>query len=447
MTVFMHSARFAAVQLRYHGCIIGFSTVSGIPVTLALPYICLAAAAFITTLVLTPFAKKIAVRVGAVDYPSKRRINTKPTPRLGGLAIFGGLIVACALQIYGTINWGWPSALIPHPSMEINYPMLALSFLVIFVTGAADDILQLTPKMKLAGQLIAAIIAAASGLLINVVVNPFASGGEISLGFFAYPITIIYLVAYANIINLIDGLDGLACGISAIAACSMFSFAILGGRSDAAALSIALIGACLGFLRYNFHPASIFMGDSGSLLLGFALGSISLLNVTRTAALTSLIIPLIVAGVPIIDTFSAIIRRMRAHVSIGQADKGHIHHRLIEEGYDQRQAVLLIYLWCILLNLGAAAINQVEVQWRIAIFLALLLLSAGFAMRLHLFEPVLRHHYNPKTQQDEIVTPDNPAFAQEVEAERDHHEQIRSKLKTKARRDASGSKGGTGNGR
>ena len=225
----------------------------------------------------------------------------------------------------------------------------------------------------------------------------------------------------------------------------MFSFAILGGRSDAAALSIALIGACLGFLRYNFHPASIFMGDSGSLLLGFALGSISLLNVTRTAALTSLIIPLIVAGVPIIDTFSAIIRRMRAHVSIGQADKGHIHHRLIEEGYDQRQAVLLIYLWCILLNLGAAAINQVEVQWRIVIFLALLLLSAGFAMRLHLFEPVLRHHYNPKTQQDEIVTPDNPAFAQEVEAEREHHEQIRSKLKTKARRGASGSKGGAGN--
>ena len=107
--------------------------------------------------------------------------------------------------------------------------------------------------------------------------------------------------------------------------------------------------------------------------------------------------------------------------------------------------MLLIYLWCILLNLGAAAINQVEVQWRIVIFLALLLLSAGFAMRLHLFEPVLRHHYNPKTQQDEIVTPDNPAFAQEVEAEREHHEQIRSKLKTKARRGASGSKGGAGN--
>ena len=135
------------------------------------------------------------------------------------------------------------------------------------------------------------------------------------------------------------------------------------------------------------------------------------------------------AGVPIIDTFSAIIRRMRAHVSIGQADKGHIHHRLIQGGYDQRQAVLLIYLWCILLNLGAAAINQVEVFWRFVIFLVLLALSAAFAFRLHLFEPVLRHHYNPKTKKDEIVTPDDEAFADEVRAERRQHQERIAKLK------------------
>ena len=297
-----------------------------------LPYICLALAAFATTYVLTPVVKKIAIKLDAVDYPSKRRVNTVPTPRMGGLAVFAGLIVACALQIFGTLNWGWPSALVPHPSMDINYPMLGLSFLTIVATGALDDVLQLSPKAKLAGQVIAAMLAASSGLLIHAIVNPFEAGGEISLGFFAYPITIIYLVAYTNIINLIDGLDGLATGISAIAGCSMFSFAILAGRGDAAAISAALIGSCIAFLRYNFHPAKIFLGDSGSLLLGFALGSISLLNVSRTAALTSLIIPLIVAGVPIIDTFSAIIRRMRAHVSIGQADKGHIHHRLIQGG-------------------------------------------------------------------------------------------------------------------
>lgn len=384
-----------------------------------IPYICIAAAALVTTFALTPLAKRLAIRLDAVDYPSRRRINTVPTPRLGGLAVFGGLIAACTVQILGTWYLGWPSALVPHPSMAINYPMLAISFLLIVITGAVDDVISLSPKMKLAGQILAAVVAASSGLLIHDVVNPFEAGTYLHLGWMSFPITVVYLVAYTNIINLIDGLDGLATGISTIAAATMFSFAVLAHRADAAALSAALIGACLAFLRYNFHPASIFLGDSGSLLLGFALGSVSLLNVSRTAALTSLIIPLIVAGVPILDTFSAIIRRKRAHVSIGQADKGHIHHRLIQEGYDQRQAVLLIYGWCILLSLGASAINQVSVFMRFVIFIALLASSAAFALHLHLFEPVLRHHYNPKTHKDELVAPDNPAFAEEVRAARE----------------------------
>ena len=396
----------------------------------ALPYICVAAAALLVTWALTPLARRIAMRAGAIDYPSKRRINTEPTPRLGGLAVFAGLAVACLLQIHGTLNWGWPSALVPHPSMVIDYPLLGLSFVLIVGIGAADDILQLAPKVKFAGQLVAAIVAASSGLLIHSVINPFGPG-FLQLGWLAYPITVLYLVAFTNVINLINGLDGLATGISGIAACSMFTFAILAGRTDAAALSIALFGACLGFLRYNFHPASIFLGDSGSLLLGFALGAISLLSVSRTAALTSLIMPLIVAGVPIIDTFSAIVRRMRAHVSIGQADKGHIHHRLIQEGYDQRQAVLLIYAWCLLLSLGAIVINQVTVGVRVLIFLVLLICSALFARRLHLFEPVLRHHYNPKTHRDEIVTPDDPAFAVEERVQREVHEERIQQLEEK----------------
>ncbi|MDY4040754.1 MAG: MraY family glycosyltransferase [Collinsella sp.] len=379
---------------------------------LAIPYIYLALAAFITTLACTPLARRIAIRLDAVDYPSKRRINTSPIPRLGGLAVFAGLALACALQIVGTIAWGWPSALIPHPSMAIDYPLLAIAFLIIVATGAVDDVVQLSPRMKLAGQVLAALVAAASGLLIHAVVNPFGAG-EIDLGWLSYPVTIVYLVAYSNIINLIDGLDGLATGVSAIAAGSMFSFAILAGRADAAALSIALIGACLAFLRYNFHPASIFLGDSGALMLGFALGTISLLNVSRVAALTSMIMPLIVAGVPILDTLSAIVRRKRAHISIGQADKGHIHHRLIQEGFDQKQAVLLIYAWTILLSLGAATINQVEVTWRVVIFLILLASSIAFALRLHLFEPVLLHHYNAADDEDELITPDDPAFAEE----------------------------------
>lgn len=387
-----------------------------------IPFICIAAAAFVTTYVLTPLAKRLAVRTDAVDYPSKRRINTKPVPRLGGLAVFAGLIVGTCVALAGTRLLGWPPIFVPHPSLAISYPMLVVSFVLMVATGAADDIVQLSPKAKFAGQLVAAGMAVWGGLVIRQIVNPFVPGTFIELGWIAYPATVIYLVAFTNIINLIDGLDGLASGISCIAATSMLSFALLAGRMDAAALSCGIVGSCLAFLRYNFHPASIFLGDSGSLLLGFSLGVISLLNVSRTAALTSLLIPLIVAGVPIIDTFSAIIRRMRAHVSIGQADKGHIHHRLIQEGYDQKQAVLLIYAWCILLSLGAAAINQVEVAIRIAIFVVLLVCSAFFAMRLHLFEPVLRHHYNAKTHQDEIVTPDDPAFAdEEAKAQSERH--------------------------
>lgn len=381
----------------------------------AMPFICVAAASLITTYLCVPLAKRLAYKVNAIDYPSKRRINTKPVARLGGLAVFAGLCAALIVEIAGIKLLDWPPILIPHPSMDINYPMLGLSFLIIVGTGTIDDIYSLSPKKKLAGQVLAACIAAAGGLLIGRVVNPFVPGTEIELGLLAYPITIVYLVAFTNIINLIDGLDGLATGISGIASLSMFSFAVLSHRGDAAALAISLFGACLAFLRYNFHPATIFLGDSGSLLLGFGLGTISLLNVSRTAALTSLIIPLIVAGVPIIDTLSAIVRRKRAHVSIGQADKGHIHHRLIQEGFDQRQAVLLIYAWCFILSLGAVVINQVAVAPRILIFIVLLACSAMFATRLHLFEPVLRHHYNPKTKRDEIVSPEDEGFAEEEE--------------------------------
>ena len=178
---------------------------------------------------------------------------------------------------------------------------------------------RLKPKQKLAGQVLAALIACIGGLKIGVIINPFAPG-EIMLGWLAYPITVIYLVAFTNIINLIDGLDGLATGICGIASFTMFTMAMLSGRIDAAALSIALFGSCVAFLHYNFNPASIFLGDSGSLLLGFALGSISLLNVSRTAALTSLIIPLILAGVPIIDTFLSLIH-------IYRSDRTHRAHR------------------------------------------------------------------------------------------------------------------------
>lgn len=378
------------------------------------PYLCLFLASLLVSMLATPLARRIAVRVGAVDYPNARRINKRPVPRMGGIAIFCGIVAAFVVQFLGTTYLGWPVVLVPSPRLEVNYWLLVLAFLTIFATGLLDDRYTLRPRQKLAGQILAATLAVAGGLVIGDISNPLG-GPFISLGWLAYPVTVVYLVAYTNIINLIDGLDGLAAGISALASLTMFALSVLAGRLDAAALSIAVAGSSLGFLRYNFHPASIFMGDSGALTLGFALGTVSLLSVTRFAGLTTIIVPLVIAAVPIIDTFSAIVRRLRGHVSIGHADRGHIHHRLMAEGFDQRQAVLLMYAWTALLCAGSIVMTQVDTIPRIVIFAVLLGASFAFARHLHLFEPVLLHHYDPRTGEDELVTPADDAFEEEAE--------------------------------
>ena len=391
-----------------------------------IPYLCLFLAALVATLVSTPLARRIAITVDAVDYPNARRINKEPIPRMGGIAIFLGIVAAFVVQYLGTTHLGWPAVLVPSPKMQIDYWLLVLAFLAIFFTGLLDDRFSLTPLQKLVGQVVASTLAVAAGLVIGDISNPFVPG-FVSLGWLAYPITVIYLVAYTNIINLIDGLDGLAAGISAIASITMFALALMAGRLDAAALSVAVAGASLGFLRYNFNPASIFMGDSGALTLGFALGVSSLLSVTRVAGLTTIIVPLVIAAVPIIDTFSAIVRRLRGHTGISHADRGHIHHRLLAEGFDQRQAVLLMYAWTALLCVGSLVMTQVDTLPRIAIFCVLLGVSMLFAWHLHLFEPVLLHHYDPKTGEDELVSPADDAFEEEAEKLHEHERRFHRK--------------------
>ena len=382
-------------------------------------FLCLFAVALVTTLAVTPLARRLAIRLDAVDYPSARRINTEPIPRMGGIAIFAGIAAAFLVVIVGTALFDWPAMLVTSSAMNVDYVLLAVSFVVIFATGLVDDKVSLRPWQKLTGQAVAATIAVASGLIIGDITNPFEAHDVIELGWVAYPVTVLYLVSYVNIINLIDGLDGLAAGISAIASLTMFVLALAAGRVDSAVLSLAVVGASLGFLNYNFHPASIFMGDSGSLTLGFALGVASLLSVTRVAGLTTIIVPLVVAAVPIIDTLSAIVRRLRAHVSIGQADKGHIHHRLMSEGFDQRQTVLLIYAWTALMCVGAIVMTLVITSARVVIFCVLLVLSGVFAARLHLLEPVLRHHYDPSTGEDELVGPGDEAFEEAAARDRE----------------------------
>lgn len=390
-----------------------------------IPYLCIFVTALIVAVATTPLAQKIAHKLGAIDYPNKRRINKVPIPRMGGIALFIAIACAFTVEYLGTTFLGWPTILTPAPHfLSMNYQVLVLGFVVIFLTGAIDDVRSLKPLQKLVGQIIAAVIAVAAGITIGVIINPFTAA-PLNLGVFTYPITVLYLVAYVNIFNLIDGLDGLASGIAGIASFTMFSLAVFAKRPDAATLAISLTGATLGFLRYNFYPARIFLGDSGSLLIGYTLGIVSLLSVTRVAGLTTIMVPLVIAAVPILDTFSAIIRRKRAHISIGQADKGHIHHRLIQEGFNQKQAVLLMYAWTAVLCLGTFIMTQVEVGPRIVIFILLFILSAVIALRLHLFRPVLLHHTNPQTGTDELISPENPAFAAEEEKfEEEHHDHL-----------------------
>lgn len=390
---------------------------------------CVFLSAGLGSALITPAVRQLAWKLGVVDKPSARRVNKKPIPRMGGAAIFFGLAVAMLVR-YGV------EAIIGHAEitlssryyLNVNFWIVGAAFVVIFLTGLLDDIFSLKPIQKLAGQIIAASIAAAGGLIIGNVVDPFSAYGFVDLGWLAYPATVIYLVAYANIINLIDGLDGLSSGITCIASTTMFVLSIWAGRFDAALLSAAIAGTTLGFLVHNSYPATIFMGDSGSLTLGFALGTISLLSVTRWAGLTTIIVPLVVAGIPIIDTFSAIVRRTRAHVSFATADRGHIHHRLMAHGYNQRQAVLLMYGWTALLCVGSLIMTQVNTLPRIAIFVMLLTMSAFFAKYLHLFEPVLLHHTDPKTGEDELITPKDPDFDEEIkqlhEEEHEHLEEL-----------------------
>ena len=367
--------------------------------------------ALLATLLATPLAKCIAQHLGAIDKPDERRINKVPIPRMGGIGIALGLVAAVAVQVAGTKLLGWPTVFVPHMQLQgVDYKLLTVAVVIVFLTGAIDDVRNLKPRQKLLGQILAACVAAASGLVIGNVANPFTAE-LIPIGWLAYPITVVYLMAFTNVINLIDGLDGLAAGITAISCAAMFYLSYEAHQIDAAVLACILAGCCLGFLRYNFNPASIFMGDCGSNMLGFLLGVIALLGVNRVAAATTLIVPLVIAGVPIIDTFAAIVRRRRGHTAISQADTGHIQHRLIKQGFDQRQAALMIYGWSILLAAGAIIMTKVALPLRFVVFILLVSVSAVFIRKLHLFKPVLLHRYNPKTHTDEIVS------AEQVEEE------------------------------
>lgn len=347
----------------------------------------LIAVALVVTYLVTPVVRRITVRAGLVDAGGGRKVHTREMSRLGGIALFAGIAAAVVAQFAGEVFGHWTPVLTVADGPL--YGTLA-GLVVIFAIGLVDDVRGLSPGVKFAGQLVAAAIPIAMGLRVEFVGNPI-DGGLFQLGLLSYPVTALWIVGFANVINLIDGLDGLAAGISAIAAASFLVLAVQMNQLVAAVLAAALIGACGGFLRYNFNPASIIMGDSGALTLGFLLAAMSLHGVMKSVAAITLVVPLLVIGVPVFDTASAIIRRWRHGRPIQEADNGHIHHRLLHRGFTQRQTVLVIYAWSIALAVGGYAMRFVESWVKLVVFGMLAVLSGLMASWLGLFEQAHIH--------------------------------------------------------
>lgn len=351
--------------------------------------------AFVVTFALVPLVRKLAIRLDAIDYPSERRINTKATPRLGGLAMFGGLVAAALAELFVIFVAKDPLVYHSLMVMDINYILVGLGIVVVCAVGVLDDIFKLSPGLKMLGLSMAGLLIALGGVQLATIANPFGSG-LIHFGWLTYPLTVLYLIAFANIINLIDGLDGLAAGIVAIAAFSLFIVAFGKGRIEAALISIVLLGVTLAFLRFNHYPASIFMGDSGSLMLGMLVGVISLTGTMRSPTVIVFIVPIVIAGVPLLDTAAAIVRRVREKKPIQEADTNHVHHRLVNKGFSPKISVYIIWGWTAVLAIGGIAISNTHGLLVIVIFAVLLIFSAILLWRIGLFEPALKHHYSTR---------------------------------------------------
>ncbi len=352
------------------------------------------AIAFVVTYVMVPVSKRIALRIGAIDYPGNRRVNTVPIPRCGGIALFVGFMAAFAFVVVEAQTYG-RSMLDFVMERDVNLVLMVLGITIMFVAGLIDDIYQIRAKVKFFWQIVACVVVYISGISIDVMVNPL-NGQLFSLGWFDGIITVAYLLGFVNVTNLIDGLDGLAAGLAAIVSLCLFALVIGNGSFTISAMCLALIGVCLAFLRYNFYPATVFMGDCGSLFLGLIVGIVSIMGVVRTASIVLMLVPVVIAGVPVVDTASAIIRRMRGHKHIDEADLGHVHHRLLNRGFDQRKSVLILYGWSALLGVAGVAVGMIDGPGRFVVLAVMAAVVALAIWKLGLFKPVLQHYYDSK---------------------------------------------------
>ncbi|MBI5401775.1 MAG: hypothetical protein HY959_00085 [Ignavibacteriae bacterium] len=305
------------------------------------------------SLISTPLIIKLAFKIGAIDKPDNRKIHKTPTPRLGGVGIFSSFIITLIV-----VEYFFPQANISGLNNNLNLLLISLSLIIVLLLGIFDDVRTLKPGPKFFIQLIAATLIYVSGFQISSITNPFTEQ-LFYLGIFSFPLTILWITGITNAFNLIDGLDGLATGIAVIAGLTIFAISLLNNDITSAVIGMTLAGSLFGFLRFNFNPAKIFLGDSGSLFVGFSLAILSIQSSTKGSTAFSLIIALLALGIPIIDTLMSMLRRMLAWFLPGQQlkssmtkklysmflpDKRHIHHQLLASGFSQRTTVIMLYL-------------------------------------------------------------------------------------------------------
>ena len=325
--------------------------------------------ALIVALVATPVVKSLAFKMGAMDVPKdNRRMHDHPIPRMGGLAIFLGFLLSVLL--FAEIT----------PQLR----GMLLGSVIIVVLGIFDDIYSLPAMFKFVVQIVAALVAVFSGNVIQTLSNPNIFSSELywDLGVLSIPVSVIWIVAITNAVNLIDGLDGLACGVSTISSMTLLVISLVVSDAPAAILMAALAGSCIGFLPYNLNPAKIFMGDTGSTFLGYVLAVVSIQGLFKFYTIISFAVPFLMLGLPIFDTCFAFIRRIAHGQSPMHADRSHVHHRLIDMGFSQKQAVAVLYIISAILGLSAVVLTTAGA---VKAMLLLLALCAAGAVSARIF--------------------------------------------------------------
>lgn len=312
---------------------------------------------FLATMVLayalTPVVRRLALRIGAVDRPADRKVHTEPKPYLGGVAIYLAFFIVMAWSI------GFS---------DLTMVGILVGASLILALGVVDDLISLRPSVKFLGQVLAALVLVWFDVKIEWISNPF--GGMILLPHWLTPlITVFWVVAVVNMVNLIDGLDGLAAGISTIASVTLLLVALKAGQLHVVLMTAALAGAALGFLPHNFNPAKIFMGDGGSMFLGYLLAAVSVEGALKGPTTAALVIPVLTLGLPILDTALAIVRRTANGRPFHEADRGHVHHRLMQLGLSHRDTVLVMWLVSGWLGISAIALTALGLVPALALLL------------------------------------------------------------------------------